>query len=164
MQLDRSKLILLAAGLAVVGLGLWLWPTRAQTPEDRIRHQVEQMAEAAGKRDLGFILEQISEQFAGQGGADKAQLKGILAAQMFRGEFVEVVPLDLEVTLEGESQATFSGKFLFARKAGQDLAAAAEAGSLTGYRIDATLVREADGEWRFRTAEHGRLGGADLFP
>jgi len=163
MQLDRSRLLGLAAVLAVAGLAVWFWPGSAQTPEEHIRQRVEEMAEAAGQRDVAFIMEQISERFSGQGGADKSQLKGLIVAQVFRGEWVEVMPTALEVQLESPQLANFDGKFVFARKAGLDLAAAAQAGGLTAYQIQGQLQKEADGEWRFINARHQQVEARDLF-
>lgn len=163
MQIDRSRLLGVGVAIAVGVAVLLLWPREEQTPELLIKTRVEEMADAAGKRDVAFIMEQISERFRAQGGADKQQIKGIIAAQVFRGELVQVWPVDLDVTLESPSLAQFKGKFVFARKQAADLQSALSEGGVTAYRIDGMLEKEADDEWRFVSAEYERLEASDLF-
>lgn len=163
MEIDRSRLVGVGVALAVGAAVLVFWPRQQETPEDVIRQKVQAMAAAAGERDVATIMDGISDRFAGRNGTKKDQIKGIIVAQIFRGAWVEVVPMDLEVTLESDTAAEFAGKFVFARKAGEDLRAAAEAGGLTAYRIDGKLEKESDGEWRFVTADYGTADAADLF-
>lgn len=147
----------IAAGVATYAL----WPRAEDSPEERIRRMVEQMAGAAEERDVGGILEHVSEKFRGQQGMGKDELRGYIAGQVLRGEWVRVMPMDVEVTLTGEDGADFSGKFVLARSGG-DVAEQARAGSVTAYLITGQLLRE-DGEWRFVSARHRPVNAADLF-
>ena len=147
--------------LAVGGATYALWPRAEDSPEERIRRQVEEMAGAAEERDVGGILEHVSEKFRGEQGMGRDELRGYLAGQVLRGEWVRVLPMDLEVTLAGEDGADFSGKFVLARSEG-DMAEQARAGSVTAYLITGQLRRE-DGEWRFVSARHRPIDAADLF-
>lgn len=163
MQLERGRLVGIALAVAVAAAVLLLWPREEASPEALIREKVEQMSVAAGERDIAFVMEQISESFRGSRGADKQQIKGIIVAQVFRGELVQVWPMDLDVSLESPTVAKFSGKFVFARKAASDVQAALAEGGVTLYRIDGQLEKESDDEWRFVTAEYQQLDPTDLF-
>lgn len=163
MQLDRNKLIGGILAVVVAAAVLLVWPRERRGPEELIREQVAKMADAASARDLGFVMEQLSERFRSRDGADKQQIKGIIAGQLFRGELVQVWPLDLEVKLESEERAHFRGKFVFARQEAPDVHQAVAAGGVTAYRIDGKLEKEPDGEWRFVSADHQAISAAELF-
>ena len=163
MQLDRSRVLAVVVA-ALAGVAVFaLWPRQEVTPEDVIRAKVDQMVDAAERRDVSFIVEQLAEDFRSRGGGGRDQVRGILVAQLLRGQAVRVFPVDIEVTLEDDSTADFSGKFVFARQDAQDLGAAVAAGGVTAYRIDGKLRRGADGEWRFVSADHSQVPASELF-
>src|SRR4051812_18250148 len=91
-----------------------LWPKASQDPEEQIRQKVIQMSRAAEKKDLGFVLDQISDSFRSGDGLSKQELKGFLAAQILRGNWVRVFLVDTQVRVLG-STASFEGKFVFGR-------------------------------------------------
>jgi len=162
MRVQRSTLA--AAAACAVAIAVYaLWPKGDDSPEARIRQRVMEMADAAEQRKVGFIVDQLSERFRTKTGEGKEEVRGIILAQVLRGDFVRVFPLDLEVTLTGPRSADFSGKFVFARSAEKDVKQAAQRGEVTGYRIDGKLELEAGGEWRFVFADHRQLEAAELF-
>ena len=61
------------------------------------------------------------------------------------------------------NQAEFSGGFIFGRSEAKEVSDLPRESVINAYRIDATLVKEADGEWRFTTASHRVVNPAELF-
>ncbi len=163
MRVQRSTLAAAIAACAVAIAVYALWPKGDDSPEARIRQKVMEMADAAEQRKVGFIVDQLSQRFRTRTGEGRDEVRGIILGQVFRGDFVRVFPLDLDVTLTGPKTADFSGKFVFARSAERDVKQAAQSGEVTGYRIDGKLELEADGEWRFVSADHRQLEPAELF-
>jgi ketosteroid isomerase-like protein len=157
----RSKTLGLILALAAGGATYALWPRVEDSPEERIRRMVEEMAGAAEERDVGGILEHISEKFRGEEGMGKDEIRGYIAGHVLRGDWVRVMAMNLEVTLTSEDGADFSGKFVFARSE-EDVPGQARRGSASAYLITGTLRRE-DGEWRFVSADHREVSAADLF-
>jgi hypothetical protein len=163
MQVSRARLIALALGLATAALVFLLWPRSEPSAEELIERQVLQMARAAEKREVGPILEHISERFRSQQGWGKQELKGVLAAHLLRGQWVRVFTVNTEVKLLGPDEARFSGQFVFGRSQAerpQDLPKGSE---IRAYDIEGTLAREQDGEWRFVSAKHRVVDATDLF-
>ena len=112
---------------------------------------------AAEQKDLGAVMEEISDRFRGDQGLSKQELKGVLAGQLLRGAWVRIFTTDLEVKLRSPSTADFSGKFIFGRSAAKELKDLARDSELSRYQIDATLEKERDGEWRFVTAQYRQI-------
>ncbi len=147
----------IAAGVATYAL----WPRAEDSPEERIRRMVEEMANAAEERDVGGILEHVSQKFRGEEGMGKEELRGFIAGQVLRGEWVQVMPMNTEVKLTSEDSAEFSGKFVLARSEG-DVREQVRAGAVSAYLIEGKLQRE-DGEWRFVSAKHRPVDATELF-
>jgi hypothetical protein len=153
MTLSRSKLfaalfVVLAA--TVVAL---LWPKGSQaSSEELIRQKVIKMARAAEKRDLAYIIDQVSDRFAFEEGG-KRELHQLLAAQLLRGNWLRVFAVDLAVTVTSASTASFSGKFIFGRSNAATLKELAKESELSSYAIEAKLEKERD-DWKFVAAKH----------
>jgi hypothetical protein len=149
---------------AVTGAAvLLLWPTREVPEEEQVRRRVVQMVAAAEKKDVGGMMEGVSEAFRSQqGGWDKPALRGVMVGQVLRGEWVRIIS-DLEPpTRVAEGEVQVRGRFIFARSQTADLAELARQSTFTAYQIDALFRREADGQWRAVSASHRQLDGSDL--
>lgn len=147
----RGFAVLLAAVAAT--LVLLLWPEREERPEELIERKVVLITRAAEEKDLSAIMEHVSERFRMPEGG-KQEVKQLLAAQLFRGSWVRVFTADLQLKVTSPSRAEISGRFIFARSEAQRLADLAKESVVSSYAIDASLEKEADGEWRFLSARY----------
>lgn len=161
MTVSRSKLLtglFVAAAAVVVVL---LWPKGAQmSSEELIRQKVIKMARAAEKKDLGYVMDQVSERFDFEGGG-KRDLHQFLAAQILRGNWLRVFVVDMAVTMTSPTTATFSGKFIFGRSKATTLKDLAKESEISSYLIEAKLEKERD-DWKFITARHRPIDPAEF--
>lgn len=74
------------------------------------------MKAAVREEDLGFILEQFSDRFAGANGMTKDDLRRMLAAQFIRGELFRMEIVDTpEVVLDSPTEAQLTTRILLYR-------------------------------------------------
>ena len=162
MTLSRSKLfavLVVALAAAVVVL---LWPKGSQaSSEELIRQKVIKMARAAEKKDVSYIMEQISERFTFDEGGSKRDLHQLLVAELMRGNWLRVFAVDLAVTVTSPSTASFSGKFIFGRSNAATLKELAKESELSSYAIEAKLEKERD-DWKFLSAKHRSIDPAEF--
>lgn len=154
------------AGLAVAAgvVMLLVGQRREPSPEELIEQKVVQMAAYAEKRDLGAITENISEDFRGTRPVlSRDELKGLLAAQILRGNWVRVFIRDMEVTVTSPTEAAFRGKFIFGRSEADTLETLVAQSQIQAYQIDAALRKEADGEWRFVSGGYRVIPPGEMF-
>ncbi|MGA9520365.1 MAG: hypothetical protein WBV82_02810 [Myxococcaceae bacterium] len=161
--MTRSRVVGAALALAAAVAVLVLWPRNKPTPEEQIRQMVIQMTAAAEEKDLGFIMEQISERFRGTSPAlSKQELRQILAAQILRGQWVRVFVRDIDVELRSPSEAWFRGKFIFGRSEADTLERLSAESRIQAYEVEGTLEQE-DGEWRFVSGGYRVIPAGQLF-
>jgi len=155
---------LLAAAVAVAaGVTISLLVAGHPTPpEELIRRKAVAMADAAEKRDLGFIMKQVSEEFRTADGYRRDDVRQLLAGQLLRGEWVRVMTANVEVTVTSPSSATFRGTYLFGRSKAKELKDLAKESVIGAYEVTADVRREADGEWRFVAASWEQVEPASL--
>lgn len=115
---------------AIVLVVLMLAGCARTSGEEAIRGTIEAMAEAAQARRGKEILDHISEDFIGNGGAyDREGLARLIRAQLLAGQAIGVHPGRIEVALDGDRAiARFplrvddaSGRWLPDRRATLDL-------------------------------------------
>ncbi len=153
MTLSRSKLLalLFVAAAAIVAMLVGSKGSPASA-EELIRQKAIKMARAAEQKDLGYIMDQVSERFGFEGGG-KHELHQLLAGQMLRGNWLRVFVVDVTVTPTSPTTATFSGKFIFGRSKATTLKELAKESELSSYAIEAKLEKERD-NWKFVSAKH----------
>lgn len=152
------RVLAVVAGLLAIGLVLWLWPKAEQSPEDRIRALVAQVVSAAEARDVGAIADTLSPAFKGPSGVGRDETRSLLLGYLVRNrEVVTVLNPTLDVTLASETQAHFSGRFVFAGQQAKTIDELPQGAELSAYEIEGELER-IDGEWRFTSAKARQLG------
>jgi hypothetical protein len=160
----RSKWIGVGVAAATAAATLFLWPKREETPEEHIQRKVVRMADAAEKKDIGAIMEQISTEFRGTDPvATREDLERLLAVQILGGNWVRVFVREMEVTVTSPSEAVFRGKFIFGRSTADTLERLAAQSRIQAYQVDAQLRKEADGEWRFYSGGYRAIPPGELF-
>lgn len=162
--MSRSTVIALGVlVVAAVGVAVF-WPRPPPSPEDVIREKVVLMADAAGRKDLGFVMDQFSDRFHGTTGPlTKHELKQFLAAQILRGRWVRVFIRQMEPHQTSADEAAFTGKFIFGRSTADKLEDLVQRSDIEGYEVDATFEREQDGEWRIVSGSYRRIPPGTIF-
>lgn len=160
MTLSRSKLLGFALVAAAILLAVVLWPRRSPaSPDELIRQTVIKMARAAERKDVGYVMEPVSERFTFEEGG-KRELHQLLAAQLLRGNWLRVFIVDMSVAVTSATTASFSGKLIFGRSRAETLSQLAKESEISSYIIEAKLEKERD-EWKFVSARRRPFNPAD---
>jgi hypothetical protein len=163
MDITRGRIIAIVLAIATAGLVFVLWPRESVSPEELIKRKALQMARAAEEKDVGFIMDQVSEQFRGSDGLDKQTVKAVIAGRVLRGDWVRVFVVKQQAKLLSADEAEYSGRFVFGRADVKSVEELPRDSALNAYVIDARVKKEADGEWRFISATHRVADPSELF-
>jgi hypothetical protein len=163
MTVSKSKLLGAGLALAVAALVLLLWPRGEDDARTLIERQLINTVRAAEEKDLGFVMDQVSERFKSAEGWGKPEVKAVLAAQLFRGEWVRVFLTDYAVTVTSPNTAELRAQFVFGRSDAKSFKDLAKDSVVSAEQIDARLEKEADGEWRYVWAKHAQVDPSSLF-
>ena len=126
---------LFGLGVAVVFIASGCATIGGMTDEEKVAQTVQQWIDATEARDIDGIMAIVSEDFSGQGGANKEAFRGYIAGLIDSGIFegVEISQNRAVTTVDGDS----------AEVRGLDLSS--YAGAVV---VDLTLQRDNDGKWR----------------
>jgi len=126
---------LFGLGLAVVFIASGCATLGGMTDEEKVAQTVQQWIEATEAQDIEAIMALVSDDFSGQGGANKAAFRqyigGLIDSGMFDG--VEVSDSRAVITVDGD------------RAEARNLDLSSYAGAVV---VDLALQRDADGKWR----------------
>src|SRR5215469_9740511 len=161
MTITRSKLLTVLFVAAAAAVVVVLWPKGSQaSSEELIRQKVIKMARATEQKDLGYVMDQVSDRFTFEGGG-KRDLHQFLAAQILRGNWLRVFVVDVSATATSPTGATFSGKFIFGRSKATTLKELTKESEVSSYLIEAKLEKERD-DWKFISARYRPIDPADF--
>jgi hypothetical protein len=163
LTLSRSRVVALALALLAGGLVLALWPRAAPSVQEAITRKIIQMTRAAEQKDVGELMEGVSEHFKSGQGWSKEQVRGLLVAQVLRGQWVRIFHTDLEVTEVSPTRGDFTVKFIFARSEAQELEQLARESVINAWLVEGSFEKEQDGEWRVVVARNRQLDPSELF-
>ncbi|MEZ5465215.1 MAG: nuclear transport factor 2 family protein [Lysobacteraceae bacterium] len=94
--------MLLTAGLLLACLAA----CSTAPPEQRLRERIASMQAAIEAGESGGFMDGVADDFVGEGGMDRRQLRGLIAAQLLRAKEVGVSVVSMEVRmLAGDRQA-----------------------------------------------------------
>lgn len=159
--MDNRRVAALAIAALGAALALWiLWPKKPADDQALIAQAVAEMAQKAGERDVGGILERVSERYVGEGG-NKRELKGYLLGYLLRSEVVTALPANLQFSeppRDGKAKVAFV--VLLARKPAQKAEDLRDEELVGSHRIEAGVEKE-DGVWRVVTATRRDAGPQD---
>lgn len=133
-------------------LALFAWISLAlvacsREPEEvRLRAALEAMQTAATEKRAGDFMEFVADDFAGEGGIDRAALHNLLRAQLLRNASIGATRGPLDLKMQGErAEVNFS------------VVLTGGAGGLLPERAQGYAIRSGwklvDGEWRLFVAE-----------
>ncbi len=163
VTLSRSRVVGLALALLAGGLVLALWPREEPPVQEAITRKIIQMTRAAEKKDVGAVMEGVSERFKSSQGWSKEQVRGVLVAQVLRGQWVRIFYTGLDVTEVSPTQGDFSVKFIFARSEAREVEQLARESVINAWLVEGSFEKEQDGEWRVVTARNRQLDPSELF-
>jgi hypothetical protein len=142
----KGRTAAVLAALAAATVVLLAWPKAAVSPEDEIRALVAQCVAGVEAKDLSAFSAALAEDFKGQGGLSRAEVKGLVARQALAGgEVVSVLNPSLDVTVEGGTAGHLDGRFLFLRTKART-EDEAQGSVASAWRIEAELTKR-DGRW-----------------
>lgn len=117
-------------------------------PEQRLRLQLHDMQEAIEDARVRDFMAGISDQFTGNGGADRTELHSLLRLQVLGRTNVSVVTGPVEVELQGSS-ATVRFTAVVSGGSGRYLPDSAQSYSITsGWREEAGRWKVYYAEWK----------------
>lgn len=163
MTLPSNRVIGVALGLLAAGLVLWLWPSPELTVQEAITRKIIAMTRAAEEKDVAGVMEGVSDRFKAGRGLGKDQVKGVLVAQVLRGQWVRIFHTGLEVTEVSPTRGDFAVRFIFARSEAKELDQLAKESVVDAWGVEGSFEKEPDGEWRVVEARDRRLDPRELF-
>lgn len=163
MTLPSSRVIGVALALLAAGLVLFLWPDPELPVQEAITRKIIAMTHAAEEKDVAGVMEGVSERFKAGRGFSKEQVRGVLVAQVLRGQWVRIFHTGLEVTEVSPTRGDFTVRFIFARSEAQELDQLAKESVVDAWSVEGSFEKEQDGEWRVVEARDRRLDPRDLF-
>lgn len=162
VTMSRSKVVGLLLALLVGGLVLAFWPREEPGVQEAITREIVSMTRAAQEKDVGELMDRVSERFRTHQGWDKQQVRGVLVGQVLRGQWVRVFTTNLDVTEVSPARGDFQVKIIFGRSPGERLEDLSRETILNAYLIEGSFEKEQDGKWRVVSARHQPLDPMDL--
>lgn len=162
VTMSRSKVLGLLLALVAGGLVLALWPRAEPGVEEAITREIVAMTHAAQEKDVGDVMERVSERFQTDRGWRKQQVRGVLAGQVLRGQWVRIFTTNLDVTEVSPTQGDFQVKLIFGRSPGERLEDLSREAIMSAYLIEGTFEKEEDGQWRVVRARHRSISPTEL--
>jgi hypothetical protein len=151
-----AAVAVLAAGFAVAA---WLaWPRQPLSDEERVREVIARVARRAGAKEVGGMLEDVSERYRGEPG-DKATLRQMLFTYLRRSDWVSAVPARLQVQVAGDrARAAFVALLVRRPAKGEEDVRPEELAGSFAFEVD--FEREGD-RWRAVDARRREAGAAE---
>jgi len=150
--MGRRLVLAALAGLALAGAWIaWRSLSRPDpTDEERIRALFLASARAAEEKRAGDAVAPLSEDFRGEGGWDRTEVKRAIAGAALRGAWVAVSVAGDRIEVEGD--AARAALHVVAVRSGKGRALSELLPQdATALRIDARLLRQG-GAWRVASA------------
>jgi hypothetical protein len=162
VTVTRSRVLGLGLALVAAFLVLLLWPREEPGVKDAVTRRIINMTRAAEEKDVGSVMEGVSERFKSTDGWGRQDVHRILAAQVLRGQWVRIFTTDIDVHEVSPTQGDFRARFIFGRSQAEELKDLARDSVLNAYAIEGTFEKESDGEWRVVRAKHRQLDPSEL--
>jgi hypothetical protein len=162
MVLTQTRVLSGVAAVVAAALVLYFWPREEPGVKDAVTRRIIAMTRAAEDKDVGGVMEGVSERFKTTEGWSKQDVHRILAAQVLRGQWVRVFTTDIDVQELTPTQGDFQARFIFGRSQADKLEDLAKDSVLNAYAIEGTFEKEEDGEWRVVKAKQRRLDPSEL--
>ena len=146
--MDRRLIAAIAGGIIIV-IGLVVWLSGGEDdPKKQIMAVIERTTLAAEERNLGGVMEAVSEGFVGPYAMKKDELRRFIFARLYRGEWRRIFVVGTEITLEDDTHAKVKTGAVLVRGEGidklEDFTKETKADSL---RFELDFVKEDD-DWR----------------
>lgn len=120
--------------------------SKPESPEQRIRAMLSGAEQAAEKRDVGSLLEYVSDNYTDTDGRNRHAMKGILRLYVLGHASIHLLTRIESIALPQPSRANV---VIYVATAGRPITQAAQLAPFRAslYRLELGLVEE-DGDWR----------------
>lgn len=150
MRMQRTVSQINVFALLIMSLGLLAACSDADSPEQQVRSVIERMELAAENRDVGDLMEHVSEDYRGAGGMGPEEVARYLRGYFIANQSIHLLTRieDLTFPTDGEARAQ-----VLVGMVGRDAAATKQwdlAADLHTFKI--ALRREAD-DWKVSFVE-----------
>ncbi len=132
------------------------------SPEREIAALLDQFRAAASERDVGAVLELVSEDYADSAGRDKNAIKAVVLRYFMGHEAIHVFHQVRGIELADPPQAAHVR--VSAALTGAPVVEVGELETLNAdlFKFEVTVAREGDGAWRIRSARWSRASIVDF--
>lgn len=160
----KLRKIFLASSFLSAAIAVALFLSRGgETEEEKLRQLVEEIADAASRRDAAAIVEHASPAFRSPRGSigGRDDLKRLLFSVLLRAGWSRVYVFDSSFQRKGE---TADGVIRFVGAQGDNLPDDVRSLAPTNaqiYQVRAKLLKE-DGTWKFIEADYEELSPAGI--
>lgn len=162
MVLTRARVVSGMAAVVAAALVLYFWPREEPGVKEAVTRRIIAMTRAAEEKNVGEVMEGVSDRFKSPEGWSKQDVHRIMAAQVLRGQWVRIFTTDIDVQELSPTQGEFQARFIFGRSQADKLEDLARDSVLNAYSIEGTFEKESDGEWRVVKARQRQLDPSEL--
>ena len=140
MHVNLRRVAALLLGLVVVGAVYALCSGGTSSPEEQVREAIRDMERGFAERDVGRVLDHVSNAFHSPMLGDKADVRRIVLAEVLRSGGIHLVTLKSTVVPE-EGRLRWQGTVGAARIGGRGAGP-----ELQPYAVEALFAKEG-GQW-----------------
>ncbi|MEE2901870.1 MAG: hypothetical protein VYC39_06045 [Myxococcota bacterium] len=141
-------------GIIILTLFLVIGCTKEESPETQITKMFQQSVTSANKKDLGGLMENVSEKFIGPYTMSKKDAKRYIVAQLYRKQWHRVFLYEAKIDVRSDNEANADIRIAIARgdkiEALKDLTNKAD---YDAFQLKIDLVKE-DSRWLVIKAQH----------
>ena len=160
--MPRRTILLVIAVAAAIALATSLWWMLADDdPKAEIRAVIDRTVEAAENKEIGTILDAVSEDFSGHG-LDRRELRRMIFALIHRSQWRRIFVTGTDIELQGGDRARVTTGALMTR--GNDVKTIEQAALQTRtdtLRFDLGFKKE-DGQWRVYRLNYKRVAPHEI--
>ena len=147
MRTCPRPLVRHAPWAALLACTLALHACSRTTPEDEVRAVLAAAESAAEERDVGGVMDLVSERYSDPAGNDKAEIRRLIQGFFIVNQSVHLLMRVEELEFPSDRLATAKLSVgVLGRQSTEDWAFAADV-----YEFDVRLIKESD-EWRLQSA------------
>lgn len=159
--MELKHLIMSGAGVALLGLSAFILTRGPSAPEAQIRAVIERARQAAEARDVGGVMDAVSETFQ-TAPIDRRDLNQLVYYELHRGKWSKVYVLDVDIELSADHK-TAEVKLAAILAAGDGALKDLRPKDAGAWRFDLGFERE-DGGYKVVRASYRQAQLSDLLP
>ena len=160
--MPRRTVLMIVGVAAAIALATTLWMMlRGDDPKAEIQAVIDRTVEAAENKEIGTILEAVSDDFSGHG-MDRKELRRMIFALIHRSQWRRIFVTGTDIELQSDDRARVTTGAVMAR--GNDVKTIEQAALQTRtdtLRFDIGFKKEG-GDWKVYRINYRRVAPQDL--